>query len=191
MQYRGTRSKSKKVRRSSVPEFTSTELPESWKEKALLKNQRIHRRRRKREKRREEDLKFSAVLGAMSAKSSILIRPAGIPPIETSKKTTGFLGLGGLTCHSTFPPPLEGADAAPVGPATIPPPELIRTQTFLLLLSLTDFGGNKKERYFLLLSLYLFSSMINRFDSIFFTFRYSDQRLNKTVVRKLFCLIGL
>ena len=122
----------------SIPELTSTELPESWKDKALLKNQRIQRRRRS--KRKWEDLKFSAVLGAMSAKSSILIRPAGIPPIETSKKTTGFLGLGGLTCHSTFPTPLEGAA---VGPATIPP-ELIRTQMFLLL-SLTEKKKKKRE----------------------------------------------
>jgi hypothetical protein len=34
--------------------------------------------------------KFSAVLGHTSAKSSIFTRPAGIPPIVTSKKTTGF-----------------------------------------------------------------------------------------------------
>ncbi|WVZ01898.1 hypothetical protein V8G54_022704 [Vigna mungo] len=46
-------------------------------------------------------LKFSAVLGAMSAKSSILIRPAGMLPMVTSKKTIGFLGFGGRTCHST------------------------------------------------------------------------------------------
>jgi hypothetical protein len=36
----------------------------------------------------------------MSAKSSILIRPAGKLPMVTSKKTIGFLGLGGLRCHS-------------------------------------------------------------------------------------------
>lgn len=50
-------------------------------------------------------LKFSAVLGAISAKSSILMRPAGMVPMVMSKKTTGFLGFGGRTCHSTPPPP--------------------------------------------------------------------------------------
>lgn len=84
-------------------------------------------------------LKFSAVLGAMSAKSSILIRPAGMPPIETSKKTTGFLGFGGRTCHSTFPPPLEGA--AVVAAATIPPPLFIATQLF-------DFSTSANKIFF-------------------------------------------
>lgn len=41
----------------------------------------------------------------MSAKSSILMRPAGMVPIVTSKNTIGFLGFGGRTCHSTPPPP--------------------------------------------------------------------------------------
>ena len=35
-------------------------------------------------------LKFSAVLGTVSAKSSIFMRPALCPPIDTSKNTTGF-----------------------------------------------------------------------------------------------------
>lgn len=35
-------------------------------------------------------LKFSAVLGQISANNSILIRPTSIPPIEISKNTTGF-----------------------------------------------------------------------------------------------------
>lgn len=47
------------------------------------------------------NLKFSAVLGAISAKSSILILPAGMVPMVMSKNTTGFLGFGGRTCHST------------------------------------------------------------------------------------------
>ena len=59
-----------------------------------------------------KNLKFSAVLGAISAKSSILIRPAGMVPIVTSKKTIGFLGFGGLKCHSTLPPPPPDAIAA-------------------------------------------------------------------------------
>ena len=45
-------------------------------------------------------LKFSAVLGVMSAKSSILILPAGMDPMVTSKKTMGFLGFGGRRCQS-------------------------------------------------------------------------------------------
>lgn len=59
-------------------------------------------------------LKFSAVLGAISAKSSILTRPAGMVPIVMSKKTTGFLGFWGLWCHSTTPV----AGAAAVAPPT-------------------------------------------------------------------------
>lgn len=51
-------------------------------------------------KKGKKNLKFSAVLGTMSAKSSILMRPAGMDPMVTSKKTMGFLGLGGLRCHS-------------------------------------------------------------------------------------------
>ena len=35
-------------------------------------------------------LKFSAVLGTVSAKSSIFMRPALCPPMDTSKNTTGF-----------------------------------------------------------------------------------------------------
>ena len=58
-----------------------------------------------------KNLKFSAVLGAISAKSSILIRPAGMVPIVTSKKTIGFLGFGGLKCHSTLPPPPDAIEA--------------------------------------------------------------------------------
>jgi hypothetical protein len=53
-------------------------------------NRKIFQRGHKR------NLKFSAVLGAISAKSSILIRPAGIEPIVTSKNTIGFLGFVGL-----------------------------------------------------------------------------------------------
>lgn len=64
-------------------------------------------------KRQTRYLKFSAVLGAISAKSSILILPAGMLPMVTSKNTIGFLGFGGRTCHSTpplpFPPPTEEA----------------------------------------------------------------------------------
>lgn len=59
-------------------------------------------------------LKFSAVLGVISAKSSILTRPAGMVPIVMSKKTTGFLGFWGLWCHSTTPV----AGAAAVAPPT-------------------------------------------------------------------------
>lgn len=62
-----------------------------------------------------DNLKFSAVLGATSAKSSILILPAGMVPMVTSKKTTGFLGFGGRTCHST---PLP-VDAIALRPATL------------------------------------------------------------------------
>lgn len=58
---------------------------------------------------KEDDLKFSAVLGTISAKSSILILPAGMLPMVTSKKTIGFLGFGGRTCHSTLLPPNEAA----------------------------------------------------------------------------------
>lgn len=47
----------------------------------------------------------------MSAKSSILIRPAGMVPIVTSKNTIGFFGFGGRTCHSTLPPPPPPPDA--------------------------------------------------------------------------------
>lgn len=45
-------------------------------------------------------LKFSQVLGQMSAKSSILIRPAGMPPMVTSKKTIGLLGFLARACQS-------------------------------------------------------------------------------------------
>ena len=34
-----------------------------------------------------------------------MIRPAGMVPMVTSKKTIGFFGFGGLKCHSTLPPP--------------------------------------------------------------------------------------
>lgn len=62
-------------------------------------------RKRKRKTQSEQQcLKFSAVLGAISAKSSILMRPAAMVPMVMSKKTTGFLGFGGRTCHSTPPP---------------------------------------------------------------------------------------
>ena len=64
-----------------------------------------------RDKEREwQDLKFSAVLGAISAKSSILIRPAGMLPMVMSKKTIGFFGFGGLTCHSTPDPVFPAID---------------------------------------------------------------------------------
>jgi hypothetical protein len=66
--------------------------------------------------------KFSAVLGTMSAKSSILMRPAGMDPMVTSKNTTGFFGFGGRWCHSTDDGgavggvgPAEMADAMPLG----------------------------------------------------------------------------
>lgn len=61
--------------------------------------------------------KFSAVLGAMSAKSSILIRPAGMDPMVTSKNTTGFFGFGGRWCHST-------AAAAAVADGGVGPAEM-------------------------------------------------------------------
>lgn len=40
--------------------------------------------------------KFSAVLGTMSANSSIFIRPTGWPPMLTSMKTTGLFGLDAM-----------------------------------------------------------------------------------------------
>jgi hypothetical protein len=58
------------------------------------------------------NLKFSAVFGTMSAKSSILIRPAGKLPMVTSKKTIGFLAFGCRKCHSTAAPPPAPAGAA-------------------------------------------------------------------------------
>ena len=73
-------------------------------------------------KKEKGDLKFSAVLGAMSAKSSILILPAGIVPMVTSKKTMGFLGFGGRRCHSTAAAP-EPATA--VGAAVTVADELV------------------------------------------------------------------
>lgn len=39
--------------------------------------------------------KFSAVLGTTSFRNSITIRPAGEPPIETSKNTRGLLMMTG------------------------------------------------------------------------------------------------
>ena len=50
----------------------------------------------------------------MSAKSSILMRPAGMDPMVTSKNTTGFLGFGGRWCHSTDD---AGVADGGVGPA--------------------------------------------------------------------------
>jgi hypothetical protein len=38
-----------------------------------------------------KNLKFSDVLGQTSARKVISIRPAGVPPIAISKKTTGFM----------------------------------------------------------------------------------------------------
>mmetsp|Transcript_7574 Transcript_7574/g.33414 ORF Transcript_7574/g.33414 Transcript_7574/m.33414 type:complete len:231 (+) Transcript_7574:3288-3980(+) len=43
--------------------------------------------------------KFSHVLGATSANSSILILPTSAPPMVTSKNTTGLFGLGARWCH--------------------------------------------------------------------------------------------
>ena len=40
--------------------------------------------------------KFSAVLGTISANNSKTIRPTRSPPVSTSKKTRGLLGLEGL-----------------------------------------------------------------------------------------------
>nr|GMD71923.1 hypothetical protein Iba_chr12fCG3580 [Ipomoea batatas] len=71
-------------------------------------------------------MKFSAVLGAMSAKSSILIRPAGMFPMVMSKKTTGFFGTCGLRCHSTPAPSAAAAAPPPAFPA--PPPDAISSQ---------------------------------------------------------------
>lgn len=66
--------------------------------------------------------KFSAVLGAMSAKSSILMRPAAMDPMVTSKNTTGFFGFGGRWCHSTDDAVADGG----VGPAEMAaPPDAI------------------------------------------------------------------
>jgi hypothetical protein len=48
----------------------------------------------------------------ISAKSSILMRPAGMLPIVMSKKTIGFFGFGGRTCHSTVFPPPDAIDIA-------------------------------------------------------------------------------
>ena len=45
--------------------------------------------------------KFSHVFGAMSAKSSIFIRPTSTPPIATSKNTTGLFTFCGRRCHTT------------------------------------------------------------------------------------------
>lgn len=70
------------------------------------------------------DLKFSAVLGTISAKSSILIRPAGMDPMVMSKKTIGFLGFGGLWCHSKFDDIAGDAMKTPL-PTTLPPTEAI------------------------------------------------------------------
>lgn len=90
--------------------LASAELPEKKTKASLIRNDDgvLIREVNSKDKKRGKEwqcLKFSAVLGAMSAKSSILIRPAGIVPMVMSKKTTGFLGLGGRTCHSTPPPP--------------------------------------------------------------------------------------
>jgi len=79
--------------------------------------------KKERERKGEErDLKFSAVLGAMSAKSSILILPAGMVPMVTSKKTMGFLGFGGRRCHSTAAAP---EPAVVVGAAVTVADELV------------------------------------------------------------------
>lgn len=43
-------------------------------------------------------LKFSAVLGTISARSSISILPFGDPPIVTSKNTTGFSIISSVSC---------------------------------------------------------------------------------------------
>lgn len=40
------------------------------------------------------------------------MRPAGMDPIVTSKKTMGFFGLGGLRCHSTATVGVAAAAAA-------------------------------------------------------------------------------
>ena len=47
-------------------------------------------------------LKFSAVLGTTSAKSSTLTLPAGKPPIEISKKTTGLSGCLSEYCPASY-----------------------------------------------------------------------------------------
>jgi hypothetical protein len=54
----------------------------------------------------------------MSAKSSILMRPAGMDPMVTSKNTTGFFGFGGLWCQSTEVAVADGG----VGPAEMAAP---------------------------------------------------------------------
>lgn len=58
----------------------------------------------------------------MSAKSSILMRPAAMDPMVTSKNTTGFFGFGGRWCHSTDDAVADGG----VGPAEMAaPPDAI------------------------------------------------------------------
>ena len=58
-------------------------------------------------------LKFSQVLGTTSANNSILIRPAGLPAIDTSKKTTGLAGFLGRRCHCVVSAILRSARSAP------------------------------------------------------------------------------
>ena len=56
------------------------------------------KKKKKEENRKESHLKFSAVFGTTSANSSILMRPWGAPPMDTSKNTTGLLGFEGAVC---------------------------------------------------------------------------------------------
>lgn len=97
-------------RKSSFSVLAGAELPATKKRAVEAKVGGNTKRRRSleiicyRERTKAGYLKFSAVLGAMSAKSSILIRPAGMVPMVMSKNTMGFLGFGGRTCHSTPPP---------------------------------------------------------------------------------------
>jgi hypothetical protein len=49
--------------------------------------------RKKRGNRETPHRKFSAARGQMSANNSILTRPTAVPPIVTSKNTTGFDGF--------------------------------------------------------------------------------------------------
>ena len=68
-------------------EFSSAKLSDEWEIKSAFHTRNDFMR---------FYLKFSAVLGTTSAKSSNFIRPASVVPILTSKKTTGLLGC--LSC---------------------------------------------------------------------------------------------
>ena len=63
----------------------------------IVRRSEKKKKRRRRRKGDATNRKFSAVLGTMSAKSSILMRPTACPAIEMSKKTMGLSGFAGST----------------------------------------------------------------------------------------------